>query len=714
MPSLSLNNPVLQGYVERLNDEQRRAVLLPATSSLILSTAGSGKTSTLTCRIAYLLSEMGAAPQEILAVTFTNKAAGEMKHRLKSFAITAMPSWIGTFHGICNRMLRSHAPKVGLRKDFYIMDSGEQESTIKKIIKLNYSKDLDATNIIHQINSWQEQGLRPHDITQKSLTRDIFKDYEAVCLKNNCVDFGQLISRVYEILNTHEDVALYYWSQFKYILVDEFQDTNDLQYKWLKKLSMTANPEKAFKFAGSAASGVKPNTSIPGAHHNVPSGLKDAFEEYLERDKPIEEAHSVNVATVSTPVPTSAVRSDKNVLFVVGDDDQSLYSWRGARVQNMDDFISDYQPAIIKLEKNYRSDGYILQAANAVIQNNKIRQQKELVATFDSVEKIRYYKAENDLVEAGFLAEQIMNYRRSGYKFAQMAILYRTNAQSRSIEKIFTAQNIPFLIYGGFKFFERAEVKNAMAYFRLGLNPHDNLAFSRVYNVPARSLGATSFEKLQQCSQQYNLSLFDAIDKLDAKTKEKFEVFKELVEAVNMSMKGASTKGLAKQMTACIVASNLEVFYKNDKKDGVQKLENLYELISAASVFERENANVPKTTMAQEFIALASLDADPETKKKDPAADAVKIMTIHTSKGLEWDIVFMSGVEEGLLPHASNSLDEEKLAEERRLMYVAMTRARKILYITRAQERMFAGSTYMSEASRFLYEIPKNLIVSKF
>lgn len=648
-----MNNLVLEQFINDLNDEQRKAATLSAKSSLILSTAGSGKTSTLTARIAYLVSELKVDPENILAVTFTNKAAGEMKNRLQKFAIDKLPTWIGTFHGICNKILRSYANKVGLKNDFYIIDSSEQESLIKKLVKTQFSKDLDIPNIIFQINKWQENGQRAKDIQQKTIVKDIFMEYEKLCIQNNCIDFAQLISRVYEILTSHPQIATYYHNKFKYILIDEFQDTNDLQYKWLKKISQA----------------VRVVDDLTGE----------------------QELH-------------------QNVVFAVGDDDQCLYSWRGAKVQNMSDFITDFKPEIIKLEKNYRSDGFILQGANAVIHNNKIRQAKQLVSTRESVEKIRYFRAENDLSEAGFIAEKIMEYRRLGMKFSQIAVLYRTNAQSRSIEKVFTSFNIPFLVYGGFKFFDRAEVKNAMAYLRLSLNPHDNLAFARVYNFPARGIGATSFEKLSVISQQKGISLFESISYLDNKTQEKFLSFKEEVERLSQLVGVAH--GLVKQMTVCVVNSGLEAFYQQDKKDGQQKLENLYELISAAQVFERENLNNKNITI--DFLALSSLEADPQTNKKDPLKDAVKIMTVHTSKGLEWEIVFVSGVEEGLIPHMSSMQEEELLAEERRLMYVAMTRAKKILYLTRAEERLFMGNTVVTNPSRFLYEIPKDIITSKF
>lgn len=644
-----MKNKVLEQFISELNEEQKKAATLGDKSSLILSTAGSGKTSTLTCRIAYLISEMNINPENILAVTFTNKAAAEMKNRLQKFAIDKLPTWIGTFHGICNKILRTYGNKVGLNKNFYIIDSNEQESLIKKLIKTSYSKDLDINNIIYQINKWQENGLRAKDINDKTIIKDIFKDYETICLQNNCVDFAQLISRVYEILNDNPEIASYYHKKFKYILVDEFQDTNDLQYKWLNKISKCI--------------------------------IKDDLEE-------------IGIM-------------EQNTVFAVGDDDQCLYSWRGAKVQNMNDFIQDYNPEIIKLEKNYRSDGYILQGANAVIHNNSVRQQKQLIATHDSIEKIRYFRGHNDINEAGFIAEKIMEHRRNGVKFSQMAILYRTNAQSRSIEKVLTSHNIPFLVYGGFKFFDRAEVKNSMAYFRLAINKNDNLAFMRVYNFPARGIGQTSFEKLVNLAQTNNISYYDAIDLLDKKTQEKFIVFKNKIDELAGLVSVA--KGLVKKMTVCVIHSDLEKIYQEDKKEGQQKLENLYELISAAQVFEKENLNNPNLEI--DFLALSSLEPDPKTNKKDPAKDSIKIMTIHTSKGLEWDIVFLSGLEEGLLPHSSN-LDEVNLQEERRLMYVAMTRAKKMLYLTRAQERLYLGNTIVTNPSRFLYEIPKNIIVT--
>lgn len=663
------NNQVLQEAVSRLNAQQQQAVELPEVSSLILSTAGSGKTSTLTARIAYIVSELGVPSSQVLAVTFTNKAASEMRSRLKNFALSQMPSWIGTFHSVCNRILRSHCTKVGLTADFYIIDAAESQSMVKRIIKNNYSSDIDYEPILDQINSWQEAGLRAKDAPKPGIALEVFKLYESECVKNNCVDFAQLMSRVHEIFITHESVRVYYARQWRFILVDEFQDTNDLQYKLL---SLLANPQSSL---------------------GASDGLRDdSFD---------------------------APARNTNAVFACGDDDQCLYSWRGARVGNMDDFLRDYNPVVVKLEKNYRSDGFILQAANSVIHNNTQRQAKQLVATKDAIEKIRYHRAANELAEAGFIAEQIMNFRRQGMRFNQMCVLYRTNSQSRAIEKVFAAQNIEHMIYGGFKFFDRVEIKNAIAYLRLAINKNDNLAYSRVYNTPARSLGSVSFEKLQAIALKESVSLSQAVGKMEKKVQEKFQVFEERIEELadffTQSAGAAKRVSLASLMQHIIVNSGLENMYKNDKKEGPQKLDNLYELISAAKVFEKENPGQDLKTSAMEFLALCSLESDPESKKeKAQTTDCVKLMTIHTAKGLEWDVVFIAGCEEGLLPHGSNSSQDDLLAEERRLMYVAMTRARKILYITRASERMFAGNINMSEPSRFLFEIPKGLLVTKY
>lgn len=648
-----MKNKILQEYIEKLNSEQKKAATLELNkSSLILSVAGSGKTSTLIARVAYLI-ENNVLPENILAVTFTNKAANEMKQRLKLLGIERTPAWMGTFHSICNKIIRYHYEKIGLKNNYHIIDTQEQESLIKKIIKTDYP-EFDSKEVLFKINSWQEKGFRASQIQEPSIMAQIFDKYEQSCLTNNCIDFGQLISRVCEIFDKYPDILSKYHKTFKYILIDEFQDTNTLQYKWLKDIAGINNK----------------NNSITNFFDN--------------EDK------------------TSCV-------FAVGDDDQSLYSWRGAEVENMNLFINDFSPEIIKLEKNYRSQANILEAANNVIANNKKRQIKTLVPTIKSDSNIKFYKAFNDMSEAGFIAEQINKLRREGIKYSQIAILYRKNAQSRTLEKVFSSQNIPFIIYGGFRFFDRAEIKSAIAYLRLAYNKHDNLAFSRVYNFPTRGIGSTSFEKIFQISNEKKISLYDSIDYLDKKVKDKFLDFKILIDSLNEKLNTLINISLYKTVTQIIIDSGLENLYKQDKQEGMVKLDNLYELISAAKVFEVENSNLDKDKLLNEFFALSSLESDVQTDKKNEQTDAIKMMTIHTSKGLEWNTVFICGLDEGILPHVSNIEENDLLEEERRLFYVAITRAKKNLYITRAEERMIAGNFNYMSSSRFLHEIPKHL-----
>lgn len=646
-----MKNKILENYLQKLNLEQRTAATINKNkSSLILSVAGSGKTSTLTSRIAYLVSEENINPESILAVTFTNKAAAEMKSRLKTFSIESLPTWIGTFHSICNRILRSHFDKVGLNKNFHIIDSQEQESLVKKIIKNEFDNSLDVNSVLNQINNWQEKGIRANNIQEKSMSKEVFIKYEEQCLLNNCVDFGQLISRVYEILTLNENILKSYVSKFKFILVDEFQDTNNLQYKWLTLLG------------------------------NVDKKIVNDF-----------------------------LDEQNNTIFAVGDDDQSLYSWRGANVENMNTFIKDFNPEIIKLEKNYRSQKNILEAANNVIKNNKNRQSKQLVSTIDEKEKIYFYKAYNETAEAGFIAEQINKLRRSGLKYNDICILYRKNSQSRMIEKVLSSQSIPFIIYGGFRFFDRSEVKSVMAYLRLVYNKEDNIAFTRVYNFPARGIGTSSFEKLQKISNDKKISLYKSIDYLDNKTQDKFLEFKELIDKMEEKVKFILQKSLSKAIIQIIIDSGLEELFKKDNKEGPQKLDNIYELSSAAQIFQKENSNLTNDKLIEEFFTLSSLESDVKTNKKNEDNDCVKLMTVHTSKGLEWNTVFICGLEEGLMPHISNIENIDNLEEERRLFYVAITRAKEKLYITRAEERMMMGQTNLTQSSRFLYEIPKNL-----
>lgn len=624
----------LNEYIENLNSEQQKAATLGNESAIILAAAGSGKTSTLTCRIGYLIENLQIRPAHILAVTFTNKAAKEMTNRLQKMGINTKELWVGTFHGICHRILRYHAEEVGLRKGFYILDSQEQESFFKRVLRANnYDiKNLNYKELLDSINSYKERGMRPQQLNINSLERKIYELYEENRLRENCVDFGELLLSVYDILKNNPDILESYAEKFEHILVDEFQDTNELQYKWLKLLA--------------------------SKHKNV---------------------------------------------FAVGDDDQSIYSFRGANPKNIELFKKEFHAKLIKIEKNYRSDANILHAANAVIQNNQNRQGKNLVPTKQANNLIFAYNAFNDEEESAFIAHEIKKLRRNNIQYKNMAILYRTNGQSRSIEKALTAQNIPYIVYGGFRFFDRQEIKHAMAYLRLAHNPLDNMAFLRVVNIPVRSIGDTTVKKLEIVAQEKGISLYEAFQWIDKKIQTKIQPF---IEVIDYLVKACKNQQLPDMVKTVIVDSGLEEIYENDKKEGQERLDNLYELISAAEVFILENKNAD----IEEFLAFSSLETDINSKKRDDNADVVKLMTVHASKGLEFQSVFLTGLEESLFPHANSLGDKDSLEEERRLMYVAMTRAKERLYISRSEERLLHGSRNRFIKSRFLKEIPIHLM----
>jgi DNA helicase-2/ATP-dependent DNA helicase PcrA len=624
----------LNEYIDNLNQEQQKAATLGNESAIILAAAGSGKTSTLTCRIGYLIENLHIRPSHILAVTFTNKAAKEMTNRLQKMGINTQELWVGTFHGICHRILRYHAEEVGLKKGFYILDAQEQESFFKRLLRANnYDiKSINYKDLLDSINSYKERGMRPNQLNIHSLERKIYELYEENRLKENCVDFGELLLSVYDLFNKNSDILDSYAEKFEHILVDEFQDTNELQYKWLKLLA--------------------------SKHKNV---------------------------------------------FAVGDDDQSIYSFRGANPKNLDLFKKEFNAKLIKIEKNYRSDANILHAANAVIQNNQNRQGKNLVPTKKANNLIFAYNAFNDEEESSFIAHEIKKLRRNNIQYKNMAILYRTNGQSRSIEKALTAQNIPYIVYGGFRFFDRQEIKHAMAYLRLAHNPLDNMAFLRVVNIPIRSIGDTTVKKLEILAQEKGISLYEAFEFIDKKIQTKIQPF---IDVINYLVKACKNQRLPEMVKTIIVDSGLEEMYENDKKEGQERLDNLYELISAAEVFVLENKNAA----IEEFLAFSSLETDINSKKRDENADVVKLMTVHASKGLEFQTVFLTGLEESLFPHANSLGDNDSLEEERRLMYVAITRAKERLYISRSEERLLHGSKNRFIKSRFLKEIPMNLM----
>ena len=637
-----------------LNEPQLTAVTLPHTSALILAGAGSGKTRVLTTRIAWLLTTGQVSPSGVLAVTFTNKAAKEMLTRLSSMVqVNVRTMWMGTFHGLCNRFLRMHWREAGLPQTFTIMDTQEQLSLIKRILKQNNIDDekFPAKQLSWFISSAKEEGLRSNAVeafdeyTRKQV--ELYQLYEATCQREGVVDFAELMLRCYEVLGKFEALREHYNARFRYILVDEFQDTNTLQYKWLRLL------------AG-------PNTAV----------------------------------------------------LAVGDDDQSIYGFRGAKVANMQRFEHDFAPAkIIKLEQNYRSDGSILEAANALIRNNNGRLGKELWTDQGHGEPIRVFQGYSDGEEAAFVLDSVKAAMNDGVPLDDIAILYRSNAQSRVFEHGLFNAGIPYRVYGGLRFFERAEVKHAMAYLRLINNPEDDNALLRVVNFPPRGIGAKSIENLQQVATATGVTLWQAACSGGAGSRAQVPMaqFIGLIEGMRIATKGLALPEIVRHL---LDASTLKALYVADK-DGQDRVENLEELISAADNFLRETGGVihienfdgsisESDDPMSAFLAHASLEAG-DTQAAEGRA-ALQMMTVHSSKGLEFDYVFMTGLEEGLFPHDNSLNDDGGLEEERRLMYVAITRARKRLHFSYAQMRMLHGQTRYNVPSRFLDEVPAALL----
>ncbi|MFA5371891.1 MAG: UvrD-helicase domain-containing protein [Sideroxydans sp.] len=645
-----------------LNPEQRAAVELPGQSALILAGAGSGKTRVLTTRIAWLISNRQVSPHSILAVTFTNKAAKEMVTRLSAMLpINTRGMWIGTFHGLCNRMLRAHYREANLPQTFQILDSGDQLSAIKRVMK---AQNVDPEKFIPReiqsfISSSKEQGLRASEVeAYDPYARrkvEVFAEYDAQCQREGVVDFSELLLRCYELLSRNQQLREHYQERFKHILVDEFQDTNPLQYRWLKLL------------AGVGELGKR--------------------------------------ASISNPLPHAGggANAAPAVLFAVGDDDQSIYAFRGANVGNMQELLRDFHvESVIKLEQNYRSHGNILDAANALIANNKNRLGKNLWTSENGGEQLRVYEAETDVDEAGFIVEEIQELKREGVNLTEMALLYRSNAQSRVLEHALVSAGLSYRVYGGLRFFERQEIKHALAYLRLMENTDDDNALLRIINFPTRGIGARSIEQLQEAAKQHNSTLWDAA----ARAGGKVTAFVGLVESLRSGVAGLP---LPEIMEHVLQHSGLLPHYENEKtiaskrREAEERLENLNELVNAATLFVHENEDDSLTS----FLTHASLESG-EHQAGD-SEDALHLMTVHAAKGLEFHTVFITGLEEGLFPH-QNSIDNGDLDEERRLMYVAITRARRRLYLTFAQRRMLHGQTHYSRVSSFMRELPEALL----
>lgn len=616
---------------------------MPPVHALILAGAGSGKTRVLTTRIAWLISTSQVGPHGVLAVTFTNKASKEMTARLSALLpINTRGMWIGTFHGLCNRLLRAHYREVGLPQTFQILDSGDQLSMIKRLLKnLNIDDEkFPPRELCHFINANKEQGIRAaqaeayDNYTQKRV--ELYAEYETQCNREGVVDFAELLLRCYELLQRNEPLRQHYQERFRYILVDEFQDTNRLQYSWLKLL---------------AGGGAK--------------------------------------------------------VFAVGDDDQSIYGFRGAEVGNMRDFERDYAGAnVIRLEQNYRSHGNILAAANALIKNNRERLGKNLWTDAGAGEPIRAFEAYSDIDEARFVVDEIRELVREGVSPTQIAILYRSNAQSRVLEHELFAKSVPYKVYGGLRFFERQEIKHALAYLRLLGNPDDDTAFLRVVNFPTRGIGARSLENLQASAHQMNSSLYNAAASLTGKSGQAVGAFIRLIESLRQETENLP---LPEMVEHIVEKTGLAQHYRLEK-EGQERLENLDELINAAATFVDAEGAIGEGGALVSFLTHASLEAGEH--QAGEGDEAVQLMSVHAAKGLEFDVVFVSGLEQGLFPH-ENSVNQGRdgIEEERRLMYVAVTRARQRLYLSCAQTRMLHGQTRYCVPSSFLDEIPLELLL---
>jgi DNA helicase-2/ATP-dependent DNA helicase PcrA len=633
----------MSDLLAHLNPPQLQAVTLPPVHALILAGAGSGKTRVLTTRIAWLISTGQVGPHGVLAVTFTNKAAREMTARLSSLVpINVRGMWIGTFHGLCNRLLRAHYREAGLPQTFQILDSADQLAMVKRLLKnLNVDDEkYPPRELCHFINAHKEQGVRAgqaeawDNYTQRRV--ELYAEYEAQCNREGVVDFAELLLRCHELLQRNEPLRQHYQQRFSHILVDEFQDTNRLQYAWLQLL------------AGGGAR-----------------------------------------------------------VFAVGDDDQSIYRFRGAEVGNMRDFEREYAGQnVIRLEQNYRSHGNILAAANAIIKHNRERLGKNLWTDAGEGEPIRAFEGYSDLDEARFVIDEIRELIRDGVPPTQIAILYRSNAQSRVLEHELFTRGVPYKVYGGLRFFERQEVKHALAYLRLLGNPDDDTAFLRVVNFPTRGIGARSLENLQATAHQINSSLYNAAASLTGKPGQAVGAFIRLIEALRAETAGLPLPEIIEHV---LDKSGLAQHYHTEK-DGQERLENLDELINAAATFIDAEGAIGEGGALVSFLSHASLEAGEH--QAGEGQEAVQLMTVHSAKGLEFDVVFISGLEQGLFPHENAVLEgKDGLEEERRLMYVAVTRARQRLYLSCAQTRMLHGQTRYCMPSSFLDEIPEGLLL---
>ncbi len=634
--------------LDSLNQPQRQAVCGDAGHQLVLAGAGSGKTRVLVHRIAWLVQTEGVSPQGILAVTFTNKAAREMRSRIEELlGVSTRGMWVGTFHGLAHRLLKAHWRDAGLPQAFQILDADDQLRVIKRVMR---ALDVDDSKWPPKqaqwfINEQKDEGRRAAHVEDwgDPFTRtmlQIYRAYEEQCELSGMVDFGELLLRSHELWLKHPETLQHYQRRFRFVLVDEFQDTNTIQYAWLRVLA-----------------------------------------------------------------------GDNSAVTAVGDDDQSIYGWRGARIENIQQFSKDFSgAAVVRLEQNYRSTSTILKAANAVIQHNTERLGKELWTDGEEGELISMYAGFNEVDEANFIVNRIESWISEGRLRAECAILYRSNAQSRSLEDALLRAAIPYRVYGGQRFYDRMEIRNALAYMRLLLNRDDDAALERVINTPARGIGEKTLQQLRQHARNKQLPLWQAIAQIlqgAGMTKRAAAALTQFIELIEQLDRETRELSLHELTDHVISASGLVEFHRNEKGErGMARVENLEELVSATRAFDPDRAE--EAGALQQFLDSAALDAG--ERQADEYEDSVQLMTLHSAKGLEFPLVFVAGMEENLFPHRMSIAEPGRLAEERRLCYVGITRAMEKLCLTYAESRRLHGNDNYNAPSRFIREVPPELM----
>ena len=642
----------VSNILNELNDRQRDAVTSEAPSLLVLAGAGSGKTRVLVHRVAWIVEAMQSNPNSVMAVTFTNKAANEMKSRIQELLQSPLADlWCGTFHGLAHRTLKRFYKEANLISTFTVLDAEDQLRVIKRICKDNNLEESSwpAKQIQWQINSWKDAGKRPKNVDDSKdfyaeTVKKIYSQYDEICKKDSLVDFAELLLKSYELLKSNKKVRDFFHRRFRHILIDEFQDTNVIQYAWLNE-----------------------------------------------------------------------VASKEASITAVGDDDQSIYGWRGAKVGHLEDFKTKHKHnETIRLEQNYRSTSIILNAANALIENNQARLGKNLWTESNEGEQITLYQAFNEQDEARFVAEIIKSWMDGGELFSDSAVIYRSNAQSRAIEEALLRANIPYRIYGGLRFYDRLEIKNAISYLRIIFNPHDNPAFERSVANPTRGVGAKTLAKIRSLANKHNISYIQASSKMidenliSGRGANGLKKFLEIILGLCGKIDDIS---LSEIVGSILEQSGLIEFHEKEPGEkGKTRKENLEELLSAAKNFEMSFSD-DKTNreITEQFLSNVSLDAG--DRQADEFDDAVQLMTLHSAKGLEFPLVFMTGLEETLFPHGRSMESPDQLEEERRLCYVGITRAMKKLYLTYAESRRLHGNDIFNPPSRFIKEIPSECIM---